>query len=98
MAFGRKPKALNELLREFMDKIPQKMEMKRGLVLHYWPEVVGENINAVTKKVKFDGPKLIVTVKNEVWRYEIHSNRYSIAKKLNDRVNSTVVKDIIVRT
>lgn len=98
MAFGRKPKSLNELLREFMDRIPQKMEMKRGMVLHYWPDVVGEKIAAVTKQVRFDGPKLIVTVENEAWRYEIHSNRYTIAKKLNDRVDSKVVKDIIVRT
>lgn len=98
MAFGRKPKPLNELLKEFMDKIPQKTEMKKGLVLHYWPEVVGENINAVTEKVRFEGNKLIVTVKNEAWRYEIHSNRYSIAKKLNDCVDSKVVKDIVVRT
>lgn len=98
MAFGRKPKALNELLQDFLDKIPQKTEMKRGLVLHYWPEVVGEKINNITKKVKFDGSKLIVIVKNEAWRYEIHSNRYSIAKKLNDKVDAKVVKDIIVRT
>ena len=98
MAFGRKPKSLDELLKEFMNKIPQKSEMKRGLVLHYWPQVVGDNINAVTKKVKFDGSKLIVVVENEAWRYEIHSNRYSIAKKLNDKVDAKVVKDIIVRT
>lgn len=98
MAFGRKPKSLDKLLQEFMDKIPQKTEMKRGLVLHYWPEVVGDKINAVTENVKFDGSKLIVVVKNEAWRYEIHSNRYSIAKRLNDKVNAKVVKDIIVRT
>jgi len=89
---------MNELLHEFMDKIPKKTELKRGLVLHYWPEVVGDKINAVTKKVKFDGSKLIVVVKNEAWRYEIHANRFSIAKRLNDRVNADVVKDIIVRT
>lgn len=98
MAFGRKPKSLDKLLKEFMDKIPQKSELKRGLVLHYWPEVVGENIDAVTEKVSFEGSKLIVVVKNEAWRYEIHSNRYSIAKRLNDKVDSKVVKDIIVRT
>ena len=98
MAFGRKPKPLDALLQEFMEKIPQKRELKRGLVLHYWPEVVGDKIDAATEKVKFDGSKLIVIVKNEAWRYEIHSNRYSIAKKLNDKVDSKVVKDIIVRT
>lgn len=98
MAFGRKPKSLDKLLKEFMDKIPQKSELKRGLVLHYWPEVVGENIDAITEKVSFEGSKLIVVVKNEAWRYEIHSNRFSIAKRLNDKVDSKVVKDIIVRT
>lgn len=98
MAFGRKPKSLDKLLKEFMDKIPQKSELKRGLVLHYWPEVVGENIDSVTEKVSFEGAKLIVVVKNEAWRYEIHSNRFSIAKRLNDKVDSEVVKDIIVRT
>lgn len=98
MAFGRKPKSLDKLLKEFMDKIPQKSELKRGLVLHYWPEIVGENIDAVTEKVSFEGSKLIVVVKNEAWRYEIHSNRFSIAKRLNDKVDSKVVKDIIVRT
>lgn len=65
MAFGRKPKSLDKLLKEFMDKIPQKSELKRGLVLHYWPEVVGESIEAVTEKVSFEGSKLIVVVKNE---------------------------------
>ncbi|WP_234567473.1 DUF721 domain-containing protein [Rhodohalobacter sp. 614A] len=98
MAFGRKPKALNNLLQEFMDKIPQKTEMKRGMVLHYWPDVVGGKIAEVTKQIRFDGSKLIVTVENEAWRYEIHKNRFTIAKKLNDRVESKVVKDIIVRT
>ena len=98
MAFGRKPKALNELLKEFMNNIPQKSKMKRGLVLHYWPEVVGKKIAAVTKKIHFDGSTLVVHVKNEAWRYEIHANRYAIAKKLNDRVDSDVVKDIVVRT
>lgn len=98
MAFGRKPKSLDKLLKEFMDKIPQKSELKKGLVLHYWPEVVGENIDAVTEKVSFERSKLIVVVKNEAWRYEIHSNRFSIAKRLNDKVDSKVVKDIIVRT
>ena len=98
MAFGRSPKPINELLKEFMKKIPQQSELKRGMVLHQWPEVVGEQINAVTKNIKFEGNKLIVTVTTEAWRYELHANRYSIAKRLNEKVESKVVKEIIVRT
>jgi predicted nucleic acid-binding Zn ribbon protein len=97
MAFGRKPQSMNQLLKEFMRKMPHQTELKRGMVLHLWPSVVGERINEVIKDVRFEGSKLIVKVENEAWRHEIHMNRFSIAKKLNDRVDSKVVKEIIVR-
>ena len=89
---------MNELLKEFMKKIPQQTELRRGMVLHLWPKVVGDQINGITKKVQFEGNRLIVTVTSEAWRYELHTNRYSIAKKLNERVDAKVVKEIVVRT
>lgn len=98
MAYDRKPKPMNELLKEFMKRMPHRTEMKRGMVLHLWPKVVGSQINAVTKDIRFDGSKLIVKVENEVWRHELHANRFSITKKLNDRVDSKVVKELVIRT
>ncbi len=98
MAFGRSPKSMNELLKEFMKKIPQQTELKRGMVLYQWPEVVGEQINSITKSLKFEGNRLIVTVSTEAWRYELHANRFSITKRLNEKVESKVVKEIVVRT
>ncbi len=89
---------MNELLKEFIKKIPQKTELKRGMVLHAWPDVVGEKISNITKELYFEGPRLIVKVTSEAWRYELHANRYSIAKKLNNYVESDVIKEIIVRT
>lgn len=97
MAFGRKPQSMNQLLKEFLKKVPHQTELKRGMVLHFWPSVVGERISSVTKNLRFDGNKLILNVENEAWRHEIHANRYSIAKKLNEKVGSQVVKEIIVR-
>ena len=98
MAFGRDPKPMSELLKEFMKKIPQQTELRRGMVMHLWPDVVGDQINSITKKLRFEGNRLIVTVNSEAWRFELHANRFSIAKKLNDRVQSKVVKEIVVRT
>lgn len=97
MAFGKKPESINRLLKNFMNKIPQKTELRRGMVLHFWPEVVGDNINGVTKNLRFEGDKLFVKVESEVWRHEIHANRFSIVKRLNDKVGSKVVKEIVVR-
>lgn len=97
MAFNRKPQSLNQLMKEYIKKMPHQTKLKRGMVLHLWPSVVGERIKSVTKNVKFEGDKLIVYVDNEAWRHEIHSNRFSIIKKLNEKVGSKVVKEIIVR-
>lgn len=97
MAFGKKPKSMNELLKQFMKKIPHQTELKRGMILHLWPEVVGDQIQAITKDIHFEGNRLVVKVQSDAWRYELHANRFSIAKKLNDRVDSKIIKEIIVR-
>ncbi len=97
MSYSNKPKSLDSLLKDFMKRIPQRSEMKRGLVLHFWPEVVGEQVSKITKDVYFERDRLIVKVVNDAWRHELHMNRYSIKKKLNVKVGSEVVKDVIVR-
>lgn len=89
---------MNELLREFLKRFPQRDQMQRGMVMHLWPSVVGSRINNATRSLKFSGDTLVVTVSSEAWRYELHANRYSIAKKLNNRVKAEVVKKIIIRT
>lgn len=98
MAYNRSPKPMNELLKEFMKRLPQRTEIKRGMILHLWPSVVGSQINSVTGDIRFEGSKLIVKVENEVWRHELHANRFTIAKKLNSKVDSKVISEIIVRT
>ncbi len=97
MAFGNKPQSMDQLLKDFLKKIPHRTKFKRGMVLHVWPEVVGEQISEITKNIHFEGDRLIIEVDNAAWRHEIHSNRYSIIKKLNDKVDAKIVKEIIVR-
>src|SRR5690554_6111964 len=96
--YRRKPRQMSELLQEFMKRFPKQKQMQRGMVLHLWPSVVGSRIEEATKSLKFNGDTLIVTVNSEAWRFELHANRYSIAKKLNSRVKTDVVKKIIIRT
>src|SRR5690625_4142778 len=96
--FRRKYRQMDELPMASMNRLTQKEQMKRGLVLHLWISVVRSRINNATGSMKFSGDTLIVTVRSEAWRYELHANRYSIAKKLNSRVKAEVIKKIIIRT
>lgn len=92
-----KPKKIGAALQDFLDKFPQKKRLRQGMILSAWKEVVGERIASQTENLHFESDKLVCKVKNPVWRHEIHANRFSIAKRLNDKVKGQVVGDIIVR-
>jgi len=51
----------------------------------------------VTKNLHFEGNRLVLEVNNSAWRHEIHMKRFSIAKRLNEKVGSKVVQEIVVR-
>lgn len=93
-----KPKPLNDLLKDYLDDVPYKKRLKRGMVLSLWEETVGHKIADQTENVHFEHGKLIVHVKNSAWRHEIHMKRFSIAQKINDKVGDKAVKEIVVRS
>lgn len=95
--YENKPKSLDALLKEFMKRVPRRSEMKRGMAMHLWPEIVGEKVARITRDLSFENDRLIVTVESEAWRNELHMNRFSIKKKLNSRVGGNAIKEIIVR-
>ncbi|MEX2602015.1 MAG: DUF721 domain-containing protein [Balneolaceae bacterium] len=98
MAGTNKPQSLDQLLKQYMKRMPQRSEMKRGMVLHFWPEIVGNRVARATKDLYFDNDRLICVVQSEAWRHELHMNRYSIMKQLNGKVGEGVVKEIVVRS
>lgn len=100
MAFynSNPPKSLKDVLKNYLDEVPNKKRLKRGMVLSLWEEVVGENIQTHTENIHFERGNLVIHVKNSAWRHEIHMKRFSIAKKLNDKVGSEVINEIVVRS
>ena len=92
------PKPLRDLLKKYLDNVPHRKRLKRGMILSLWPEVVGSAIARETENLHFEKGKLVLSVKNPAWRHEIHMNRFSIAKKLNDKVGEKIVREIVVRS
>lgn len=98
MAFSKKPASLDQLLKNYIRRMPRQDAFKRGMVLHVWPEVVGERVAEATESLSFDDEnRLLVRVRSDAWRNELHMNRFSICKKLNGKVGSRTVKEVIVR-
>lgn len=97
--FERKPQSIEKILKQVLRAMPHQKKVKRGMVLHYWPEVVGKKIEEVTRDLRFEGDgRLVAYVGNSAWRHEIHMNRFTIRKRLNEKVGEEVVKELVVRT
>lgn len=94
---SRKPRILQDLLKEYLDKHPDQEKVKRGKVLSSWDEVVGPQIAKVSENVHFERDQLVVEVSHSAWRHELHMNRELIVRKLNERAGAKVVKSLIVR-
>lgn len=95
---SNKPKPLKDALKDFLDNYPHRKRLKRGMILSLWEQTVGERIAEQTKNVHFERGNLIIHVKNPAWRQEIHMKRFSIAKKLNEKVEEELIKEIVVRS
>ncbi len=92
------PKSLKELVKDYLDKVPYRKRLKRGMILSLWAETVGPSIAEQAENVRFENGKLVMNVKNPAWRHEIHMKRFSIAKKLNDEVGEKIIREIVVRS
>ena len=67
-----------------------------GKALLLWEDVVGESLRAHTQAVRVDGGRLVVTVEDAVWKQEISLLRGEIIEKLNDRMGSDIIRDIVL--
>lgn len=92
------PKLLRDALKDFLDDYPHRKRLKRGMILSIWKQTVGERIAGETENIHFERGNLVIHVKNPAWRQEIHIKRFSIAKKLNDKVGEKIIKEIVVRS
>ncbi len=98
MAYRRKqPRALKELLDDFIQNYPHRVAMKRGMILALWPKVVGEAVREQVREMKFQGSRLVLYVSDSSWRHEIHMQRHAIAKKLNKAVKEEIIRDIVIK-
>ncbi len=95
---SNKPKLLKEALKDFLDDYPHRKRLKRGMILSLWEQTVGEKIAEQTENIHFEHGNLVIHVKNPAWRQEIHMKRFSIAKKLNEKVEEQIIKEIVVRS
>ena len=64
--------------------------------LMIWEDVVGESLRAHTRPVRVKEGRMVVAVEDSVWKQEISLLQGEIIEKLNDRIGSEVIRDIVL--
>ena len=90
---------LKDELDDFMKYIGLDARMHELKILQVWKECVGETIAKYSKPVEIRKNKLLISVENSVWRYELSSRKTEIIQKLNENLKSSkgrkIIKEIV---
>ena len=90
---------LKNELDDFMKYIGLDARMHELKILQVWKECVGETIAKYSKPIEIRKNKLLISVENSVWRYELSSRKTEIIQKLNENLKSPkgrkIIKEIV---
>jgi uncharacterized FAD-dependent dehydrogenase len=68
-------------------------------IFNVWKECVGETISKFATPAGIKNNKLLISVENPVWRFELNNRKVEIIKKINSHLlglkNKTIIKEIV---
>ena len=81
-----------------LEKLIKSNNLEKGLeeqkAVDIWERVVGGRINENTEPISIENGVLSVKTSNPSWSQELQLQEPHILKKLNNRLNKKVIKDI----
>lgn len=90
-------KSIAELVRTTCREEGLETPLNEFRLVQAWSKVLGPAVQSYTKEVKIYNQVLFVKVTSSVLRQELHMNRKSLVRKLNDYVKAQVITDIVLR-
>lgn len=87
---------LGHVLKSTLSELGIERSLQKYQALQVWADVVGNQVAEVTEPKSLSGGKLMVRVKNDVWRHELLYHLPEIIIKLNKRVGMQAVEEIIL--
>ena len=90
-------KSIAELVRATCREEGIETPLNEYRLIKAWSQVLGAAVQAYTKELKIYNQVLFVKVTSSVLRQDLHMNRKSLVRKLNDHVRAQVITDIVFR-
>lgn len=89
--------SLAEAMEDYIKEMNLGGKLKELSVLDSWESMVGKAISSRTSKIFIKDGILNVHLKSSVVRNELMMIREALRERLNEKVGSEVIKDIILR-
>jgi predicted nucleic acid-binding Zn ribbon protein len=97
MSRSRSPRALGSVLKDVTRSLGIDGKLGEGRVIVAWEEIVGPRIAREVTRIRVRGNRLIVQISSPVWRQELHLNRQSWCRRLNEELGEELISEIVFR-
>lgn len=91
------PKAIGELLKEFLKERNMTIPVMEGKAKDVFRKVAGEYVSKYVEDVYVRNGVLYITVSSAVVKHEIHLRRRFYIKSVNDLLGGQVVRSIFLK-
>lgn len=94
----RYPKPLSDLMSETITGMGLADRLREAEIWRLWPEIVGQAIAVQAQPLRIINGTLTVAVASAPWMQELTYLKSMMIGKLNSRLGSDVVKEIVLRS
>ena len=84
-----KPQPIGDVLTGVLEDAGMLRQFERLGVLEAWPEIVGEQVAAVTRARSVEDTTLVVEVRSSAWLMELDMMKGDLVKRVNEHVPET---------
>ncbi len=91
----RQTQPIADVIRRFLRQEGIETPLAEHRAVALWPEIAGPQVSRVTRRVWLRNSTLYVKISNPALRQDLMMGRTLLARRLNERVGSQVVGQIV---
>ena len=90
----RNIKSTATILRQILKKYNLENDLFHQIIFDSWREIVGHKLAKICEPVELDRGKLVLKVKNEIWRQELGKKRKELLNSIKTKTNVNKINSI----
>lgn len=89
--------SIGDLLNQFLKINQLENHVYEVKIAEVWQEVLGDAITRETERIHLWSGSLFVCLKSPALKHELIMRRSTIARQLNEKLGSDVIKQVVIR-